>query len=77
MSAQDECEDLLVPIFEKGKLIYALPTIQAIKDRVAIQLSRFHAGIKRFANPHSYPVGLEKTLSDDKYDLIMRLRQQK
>ncbi len=68
-------EDLLVPIFKKGELVYNLPTIHEIKDRVKNQLMMFHKGIKRFVNPHSYPVGLEKTLSDDKYDLIMRLRK--
>lgn len=73
----DNFEDLLVPIFDKGNLIYQMPTIQTIKQRVQEQLNGFHTGIKRFVNPHSYPVGLEKTLSDDKYDLIMRLRENK
>jgi nicotinate phosphoribosyltransferase len=72
-----ESEDLLVPIFEKGKLVYNLPTLPAIKARVAEQLTLFHQGIKRFVNPHSYPVGLEKGLHDDKYDLIMKLRGKK
>ncbi len=72
-----EAEDLLVPIFEKGKLVYNLPTLPAIKARVATQISLFHQGIKRFVNPHSYPVGLEKGLHDDKYNLIMKLRGKK
>jgi nicotinate phosphoribosyltransferase len=71
-----EAEDLLVPIFSQGKLIYQLPDIQIIKNKVNEQLSLFHQGIKRFVNPHGYPVGLEKGLSDDKYDLIMKLRGQ-
>jgi nicotinate phosphoribosyltransferase len=70
-------EDLLVPIFKNGQLIYELPAIHEIKEKVKNQLSLFHKGIKRFVNPHSYPVGLEKTLSDDKYDLIMKLRKKK
>ncbi|MDX1902593.1 MAG: nicotinate phosphoribosyltransferase, partial [Thermonemataceae bacterium] len=72
-----DSEDLLVPIFEKGKLVYQLPAIEEIRNLVQAQLKGFHQGIKRFVNPHSYPVGLEKGLSDDKYDLIMRLRVQK
>ncbi|TAG04309.1 MAG: nicotinate phosphoribosyltransferase [Cytophagia bacterium] len=72
-----EYKDLLVPIFEKGKLVYQKPSIQTIKENVEKSLNYFHQGIKRFVNPHSYPVGLEKGLSNDKYDLIMRLREQK
>jgi len=75
LGGQDwESEDLLVPIFEKGKLVYALPTLPEIKNRVNAQLANFHQGIKRFVNPHSYPVGLESNLHDAKYNLIMRLR---
>ncbi len=70
-------EDLLVPIFEKGKLVYTLPTLPEIKERVSSQLANFHQGIKRFVNPHSYIVGLESGLHDDKYNLIMRLRGNK
>ncbi|MCE6992365.1 nicotinate phosphoribosyltransferase [Dyadobacter sp. CY323] len=67
-------EDLLVPIFAKGALIYALPSIHEARERVQNQLSHFYKGIKRFVNPHTYPVGLEKELFDLKTDLIMKLR---
>ncbi|QHT71385.1 nicotinate phosphoribosyltransferase [Rhodocytophaga rosea] len=70
-------EDLLVPVFREGKLIYELPPIEAIKERVQGQLSMFHEGIKRFANPHIYPVGLEKNLYDFKTNLILKLRNLK
>jgi nicotinate phosphoribosyltransferase len=76
LNDMDGYEDLLLPIFEKGKLVYQLPTIQEIRQKVQRQLEGFHLGIKRFVHPHSYPVGLEKGLSDDKYDLIMKLREQ-
>ena len=67
-------EDLLVPIFVKGQLIYTLPSIHETRDRVQEQLSHFHKGIKRFVNPHTYPVGLEKELFDMKTELIVKLR---
>jgi len=70
-------EDLLVPVFAKGLLVYTLPSIHEAKARVAEQLSHFHKGIKRFVNPHTYPVGLEKDLFDMKTDLIMKLRTEK
>ncbi|CAG4992835.1 Nicotinate phosphoribosyltransferase pncB2 [Dyadobacter sp. CECT 9275] len=68
-------EDLLTPIFAGGKLIYNLPTVHDSRERVREQLSCFHKGIKRFVNPHTYPVGLEKGLFDLKTDLIVKLRE--
>jgi len=68
-------EELLKPIFKKGKLVYQKPTIEEIKAKVNEQLKGFHSGIKRFINPHSYPVGLEKALNDYKMNLILELRE--
>jgi nicotinate phosphoribosyltransferase len=73
----DPYEDLLVPVFRNGQQVYTLPSIEDIKRRVKQQLSMFHEGIKRFANPHTYPVGLEKSLYDFKTDLILQLRNLK
>jgi len=67
-------EDLLVPIFRAGKRVYDSPSIHAIRDRAAVQLAGFHAGIKRFVNPHRYPVGLESRLFDLKTELILKAR---
>ena len=33
------------------------------------------AGVKRFVNPHTYPVGLEKSLHQLKTELIIKLRE--
>jgi nicotinate phosphoribosyltransferase len=67
-------EDLLVPIFRRGGRVYELPSIEAIRARSAAELNRFHDGIKRFVNPHRYPVGLEKNLFDLKTRLILESR---
>ncbi|WP_026632346.1 nicotinate phosphoribosyltransferase [Dyadobacter alkalitolerans] len=67
-------ENLLVPIFAKGYLVYKMPSVHETRDRVQEQLSNFHKGIKRFVNPHTYPVGLEKGLFDMKTNLILKLR---
>jgi nicotinate phosphoribosyltransferase len=74
VAADAQHEDLLVPIFRKGKRVYELPTIEQIRKRRAEQLDRFHPGIKRFVNPHRYPVGLEKHLFDLKTRLILEAR---
>ncbi|SKB55842.1 nicotinate phosphoribosyltransferase [Dyadobacter psychrophilus] len=73
-SEQAAFEDLLVPIFAKGYLVYSLPSVHDTRTRVQDQLSNFHKGIKRFVNPHTYPVGLEKDLFDLKTNLILKLR---
>jgi nicotinate phosphoribosyltransferase len=67
-------EDLLVPIFKRGKRVYELPGIEQIRARRAAALERFHDGIKRFVNPHRYPVGLEQNLFDLKTRLILEVR---
>jgi nicotinate phosphoribosyltransferase len=51
-------EDLLIPIFRRGKLVYEEPPIASIRERAQSQLASFHEGHKRFLNPHEYPVGL-------------------
>lgn len=66
--------DLLVPIFRQGKLVYELPSLADIRVRALEQQAQFHSGIRRFDNPHSYPVGLEKGLFDRKSTLIMQAR---
>jgi nicotinate phosphoribosyltransferase len=67
-------ENLLVPIFRKGKLVYAPPTLKAVQRRTAEQLDRLHPGIKRFVNPHQYPVGLERNLHEMRTELILKAR---
>ena len=68
-------QDLLVPVFRKGKQAYQPPTLPAVRQRAAEQLSAFHGGIKRFMNPHQYPVGLELRLSELKTQLVLRARE--
>ena len=66
--------DLLVPVFRGGKCVSDLPSLDVIREHRAADLARFHSGIKRFENPHRYPVGLEKNLFDLKTKLIMESR---
>ncbi|MFN4150909.1 MAG: nicotinate phosphoribosyltransferase, partial [Candidatus Sericytochromatia bacterium] len=72
-SKDDKFEDLLKPIFVNGECIYESPSIGEIRNKTQDNLKMFHSGIKRFVNPHQYPVGLEKSLHDMKTDLILLL----
>lgn len=67
-------EELLVPIFRQGALIYDLPDLPAVRDRTRSQLDRFSASIKRFDNPHEYPAGLEPRLHELRKKLILEAR---
>ena len=69
-------EDLLVPIFRHGGLVYARPPLSDIRSRTQAQLRLFHPGIKRLDNPHQYPVGLEAGLHARKTELILAARGQ-
>ncbi len=67
-------EDLLKPIFRQGNFVYSAPTIHQSREYARTQLGGFHAGIKRFVNPHQYPVGLERKLDQLKTKLIFEAR---
>ncbi len=66
--------DLLVPVYRGGKCVYEAPELPAIRARAVDQMGRFHPGIKRFVNPHRYPVGLEQQLFDRKTRLVLEAR---
>ena len=66
--------NLLTPIFKDGELIYTSPSITEIQNKVKEQLNKLHSGIKRFHNPHEYPIGLEERLFNAKIELIMQAR---
>jgi nicotinate phosphoribosyltransferase len=51
-----------------------MPALAASRQRTSDQLAHFHAGVKRFVNPHEYPVGLERGLHDLKTRLILEAR---
>lgn len=69
-----EREDLLRPVFRAGRRIGPAESVHVARERVGAQLVRFHDGIKRFDNPHEYPVGLEQRLFELKSRLIRSAR---
>lgn len=63
---------LLHPIFEKGEMVYQLPSLQEIKAYQQEQLSLFWPEYLRLLNPEVYPVDLSQELYDLKMELIGR-----
>lgn len=67
-------EDLLLPVLRQGRAVLPAPPLTDMQARTKAQLAGFHAGVKRFVNPHQYPVGLESGLHDLKTRLIVAAR---
>ncbi len=67
-------EDLLVPVFRGGRRLYDPPPLADVRARTGAQLARFHAGVKRFMNPHQFPVGLERRLHERRAELVLAAR---
>lgn len=75
ISAAVSYEDLLIPIFREGRKVYTSPKLQEIQEKTQMELKRFPKGVKRFLNPHQFVVGMEKTIHDQKTQLIKGLRK--
>jgi nicotinate phosphoribosyltransferase len=67
-------EDLLVPVVRGGRVVYEPPPLPAIQARAKEQLASLHPGIRRFVNPHEYPVGLAQELHELKARLVREAR---
>lgn len=67
-------EELLVPIFKNGELVYKLPSLQEIKRECAYKVSTLWPEVKRFDNPHNYYVDLSPELMELKDKMLMARR---
>ena len=70
LSEDFTAEELLVPIFQNGKLVYEVPTLKEIQTYCKEQVDKLWDEVKRFDNPHTYYVDLSQKLWDIKYDLL-------
>ena len=65
-----KAQELLVPVFEKGKLVYELPTLDEIRRRCAYEVSTLWQEVKRFDFPHQYYVDLSERLMSLKDEML-------
>jgi nicotinate phosphoribosyltransferase len=61
---------LLVEILREGDLVYALPTIEEMRERRDDDLDALDPGVRRLINPHVYHVSLTQNLWNLKQELI-------
>lgn len=73
--AEYQHKDLLVPIFERGELVYSKPEIHDSRQYAIDELSKLHSAYKRFVNPHIYIAGLERHLYESRLRLILEQRK--
>ncbi len=66
-----EAKQLQVSIFQKGKLVYELPSLEQIRAYCAAQVDTLWDEVKRFDNPHSYYVDLSQKLWDIKQAMLL------
>ncbi|MBP3870311.1 MAG: nicotinate phosphoribosyltransferase [Faecalicoccus sp.] len=61
---------LLVPIIERGELVYDLPDLQEIREYTQKELETLWEEIKRFVNPQEYYVDLTDKLLNLKLNML-------
>lgn len=67
---------LLVDIFDKGKLVYQLPSLQEIQEYGRKEFDQLWDEYKRVLNPQDYPVDLARDVWQNKMNLIDRIRKE-
>lgn len=65
---------LLVPIFEDGKLVYEVPSLEEIRAYSKSELDSIWDEIKRFTYPQEYYVDLSRSLLDLKLNLLEKYK---
>jgi nicotinate phosphoribosyltransferase len=62
--------ELLVPVFQKGEMVYKRPSLHTIRKHTLKSLKGLDPAYKRFRNPHTYHVSLSTTLFKTKQRLL-------
>jgi putative nicotinate phosphoribosyltransferase len=62
--------ELLVPIFQSGKLVYEVPDIEQSRSYCLAQVDTLWDEVQRFENPHNYYVDLSQRLWDLKQGML-------
>jgi nicotinate phosphoribosyltransferase len=66
--------DLLSPVLRQGHLVQPLPKLEESRALARQEVNSLDASIRRFLNPHVYPVGLEQSLHDFRTQLMLAKR---
>jgi nicotinate phosphoribosyltransferase len=75
MPPDANAHDLLRPVMSGGKLVAEPEPLAVVQARAQRELERLHPSIRRFLNPHEYPVGIDVGLHELRDQLIRDARQ--
>lgn len=75
IASKANATDLLDPALREGAVVANPETLDAIRARAKENLGRLHPTIRRFLNPHEYPVGLDIGLHELRNEMIQQARQ--
>ena len=64
--------EMLVRIFDHGKLVYNQPPLDEIREHCKRELATMWKEVLRFENPHNYYVDLSQKLWDLKYGMVSK-----
>lgn len=67
--------NLFVKVFDKGNLVYKLPSIEEIREYCSNEVKSLWEELKRFENPHNYYVDLSEKLWKTKNNLIEQYKE--
>lgn len=73
--AETTSVELLRPAMLGGKRVAMAESLKDIRERAQRQLASLHPTIRRFMNPHEYPVGLDIGLHELRDNMIHEARQ--
>ena len=65
-----KAKELMVPIYQGGKLVYQRPSLDELKQYCAEQVDTLWDEYKRFENPQTYYVDLSQKLYDIRQELL-------
>ena len=74
LPAEATASDLLAPTLRGGRRVAPAEPLAAIRSRAAEQVAGLHPSIRRFLNPHEYPVGIDLGLHEFRQQLIHSAR---
>lgn len=69
--------NILVPIYEEGRLVYQSPSLEEIHEFCHSQIDTLWDEVKRFEYPHRYYVDLSKKLWEERQKLLRALSVRK
>jgi nicotinate phosphoribosyltransferase len=73
-AAGHDGEDLLVPIYRAGTLVYDVPSATDARSRALAQLAQLDSSMRRLYEPAAYPVGLDRAVHARKQHLVNEAR---